>query len=287
MNCVNCPAAVIAINEVLSEIPGQSVEVYHHAGFNPDNFTLAEDMEYTWFYSKGGGTFAPGGMVNRMPLTAEATSVVFESNSIANVRAGVNAALNVAPYVGLTMNNDFDDANRTGKVTIDVMCYELPTNELHALNVWLVQDNVMRYQKGAGLVAHNHAMRMSLTGYWGKQIELAEGASNTYSFEYSIPEVITGQYAKNVLATESEADNKDIKAIPADMRIVAFVSDVTENPLTCNVWNVEECAVSVDETGIINLTQANSKKEVYDLQGRKVSKMAHGLYIINGKKVAK
>ena len=287
MNCVNCPAAVIAINEVLSEIPGQSVEVYHHAGFNPDNFTLAEDMEYTWFYSKGGGTFAPGGMVNRMPLTAEATSVVFESNSIANVRAGVNAALNVAPYVGLTMNNDFDDANRTGKVTIDVMCYELPTNELHALNVWLVQDNVMRYQKGAGLVAHNHAMRMSLTGYWGKQIELAEGASNTYSFEYSIPEVITGQYAKNVLATESEADNKDIKAIPTDMRIVAFVSDVTENPLTCNVWNVEECAVSVDETGIINLTQTNSKKEVYDLQGRKVSKMAHGLYIINGKKVAK
>lgn len=288
MNCINCPGAVIAVNEVLSEYPGEYVEVYHHAGYNPDNFTLDEDLEYTWFYNNGGSTYAPGGMVNRMAANAEATSVVFQSNEIANVRAGVAAALNAAPYVGIIMNNDFDDASRSGKVAIDVKCYEVPTNETHALNVWLVQDNVVRYQKGSGVVAHNNAMRMSLTGYWGKQIELKDGNTNTYTFEYTIPETITSEYATNLFGTASEIDDKDIVAVPSDMRIVAFVSDITESPLNCRVWNAEECAVTVaDETSIDTLTDTPNEKVVYDLQGRRVNEVKRGLYIINGKKVFK
>lgn len=288
MNCINCPGAVIAVGEVLSEYPGEYVEVYHHAGYNPDNFTLDEDLEYTWFYNNGGSTYAPGGMVNRMAANAEATSVVFQSNEIANVRAGVAAALNAAPYVGITMNNDFDDASRSGKVAIDLKCYEVPTNETHALNVWLVQDNVVRYQKGSGVVAHNNAMRMSLTGYWGKQIELKDGNTNTYTFEYTIPETITSEYATNLFGTASEIDDKDIVAVPSDMRIVAFVSDITESPLNCRVWNAEECAVTVaDETSIDSLADTPNEKVVYDLQGRRVNEVKRGLYIINGKKVFK
>lgn len=288
MNCINCPGAVIAVNEVLSEYPGEYVEVYHHAGYNPDNFTLDEDLEYTWFYNNGGSTYAPGGMVNRMAANAEATSVVFQSNEIANVRAGVAAALNAAPYVGIIMNNDFDEASRSGKVAIDVKCYEVPTNETHALNVWLVQDNVVRYQKGSGVVAHNNAMRMSLTGYWGKQIELKDGNTNTYTFEYTIPETITSEYATNLFGTASEIDDKDIVAVPSDMRIVAFVSDITESPLNCRVWNAEECAVTVaDETSIDTLTDTPNEKVVYDLLGRRVNEVKRGLYIINGKKVFK
>lgn len=298
MNCVNCPGAVIAVNEVLSEYPDQYVEVYHHAGYNPDNFTLDEDLEYTWFYNNGGSTYAPGGMVNRRAANAEATSVVFQSNEVAKVRAGVTAALNVAPYVGINMDNAFDVASRSGKVTIDVQCFEVPTDEAHVLNVWLVQDNVVRFQKGAGLVPHNNAMRMSLTGYWGKQIELKDGATGTYTFDYTIPGIITSEYATNVFGEASEADDKNIVAVPSDMRIVAFVSDFTKNPLTCTVWNAEECPVTLlDGTvtdGIDTLSGAPAKQDVYDLQGRRVgnsqftihnSQLQHGLYIVNGKKV--
>ena len=299
MNCVNCPGAVIAVNEVLSEYPGQYVEVYHHAGYEPDNFTLNEDLEYTWFYNNGGSTYAPGGMVNRRAANAEATSVVFQSNELAKVRAGVIAALNVAPYVGIKMSNEFDDASRSGKVTIDVQCYEVPTDEVHTLNVWLVQDNVTRYQKGAGVVAHNNAMRMSLSGNWGKQIELKADANNTYTFEYTIPESITSEYAEYLFGAASEVDDKDVVAVPSDMRIVAFVSDFTKNALTSNVWNAEECKVTdadggTLETGINEIADIPSKAAVYDLQGRRIdnsqfaihnSQLKHGLYIVNGKKV--
>lgn len=286
MDCVNCPGAEIAVNEVLSEIPGQYVVVKHHAGYNPDNFTLNEDLEYTWFYNNGGSTYAPGGMVNRRAANAEATSVVFQSNEIAKVRAGVEAGLNVAPYVGITMDNAYDDASHSGKVTIDLLCYEVPTDAVHTLNVWLVQDNVVRFQKGSGIVAHNGAMRMSLTDSWGKQIQLKEGSSNTYSFEYTIPQVITSEYAVNVFGVPSESDNKEIAAIPADMRIVAFVSDFTkDSALNCTVWNAEECAVTSSSTGIDHHASTSAKKDVYDLQGRRINPTKRGLYIVDGKKL--
>lgn len=290
MNCVNCPGAVIAVEQVLSEYPGQYVEVYHHAGYEPDNFTLDEDLEYTWFYNNGGSTYAPGGMVNRRAANAEATSVVFQSNEVAKVRAAVTAALNVAPYVGIGMDNVYDDASRSGKVTIDVHCYEVPTDETHTLNVWLIQDNVMRYQKGAGVVAHDNAMRMSLTGKWGMQIELKPGADNSYTFEYTIPHSITSEYAQNVFGAASEVDDKDVVAIPPYMRLVAFVSDFTQSALTRYVWNVEECKVTDLEGGVIedaiNVIGSTPRKTVtYDLQGRRVQETKHGVYIIGGKKV--
>ena len=294
MNCVNCPGAVIAVGSVLSEYPGQYVEVAHHAGYNPDNFTLDEDLEYTWFYNNGGSTYAPAGMVNRRPASAEATSVVFQSNEVANVRAGVAAALNAAPYVGIDMYNNYEADRRSGKVTIDVQCYEVPTHETHALNVWLVQDNVVRFQKGSGVTAHNNAMRMSLTGYWGKQIELKAGSTGSYTFEYSIPEVINSEYATNVFGPTSETDDCNIVAVPTDMRIVAFVSDFTESPLTCTVWNVEECPVAEDDGTGTQTTVSGTRFElpegssaIYDLQGRRVDNVKRGLYIVNGKKLVK
>lgn len=287
MNCINCPAAVIVVNEVLSQHPGEFIEVYHHAGYNPDNFTLNEDLDYTWFFNNGGSTYAPGGMVNRTAASAEASSVVFQSNELASVRNAVDAALGVPPYVGISMKNEYDNNSRTGSVTVDVNCYEVPTAESHVINVWLVQDNVVRYQKGSGVVAHNNAMRMSLTGSWGKQIQLEAGESHSYTFDYTIPASISSDYATNVFGPTSEVDDKNIVAIPRDMRIVAFVSDLTNNALSCHVWNAEECIVTdQEETGILAPT-AVSSSSVYDLQGRKVESMNKGIYIIDGKKVIK
>lgn len=278
------------VNSVLAGYKGQVVEVYHHAGYAPDNFTTLEDSEYTWFFNNGGNTYAPAGMANRRPALPSQTTAVIQSNVRGDVQAVVQSAMQVAPYVGITMENNYDDEARTGKVSIDVTCYELPSDREHRLNVWLVQDSVMRYQNGSGVINHNHAMRMSLTGTWGETIKLAEGETSTQTFEYAIPESIVGRYAQYTMGTSAnEVDDKVILAFPENMRIVAFVSDHSENALNCMVWNVEECDITDVPSAMTGISQSGSAKaEVFDLQGRKVDgQVRQGLYITNGKTILK
>ena len=288
--CINCPSGMATVNSVLAGYKGQVVEVYHHAGYAPDNFTTLEDSEYTWFFNNGGNTYAPAGMANRRPALPSQTTAVIQSNVRGDVQAVVQSAMQVAPYVGITMENNYDDEARTGKVSIDVTCYELPSDREHRLNVWLVQDSVMRYQNGSGVINHNHAMRMSLTGTWGETIKLAEGETSTQTFEYAIPESIVGRYAQYTMGTSAnEVDDKVILAFPENMRIVAFVSDHSENALNCMVWNVEECDITDVPSAMTGISQSGSAKvEVFDLQGRKVDgQVRQGLYITNGKTILK
>ncbi len=290
--CINCPSGMATVNSVLSAYEGQVVEVYHHAGYAPDNFTTLEDSEYTWFFNNGGNTYAPAGMANRHPALPSQTTAVIQSNVRGDVQAVVQSAMQVAPCVGITMQNDYDDQARKGKVSIDVTCYEMPSDRDHRLNVWLVQDSVSRYQNGTGIISHNHAMRMSLTGVWGQAIQLTEGETSRLTFDYEIPGAITGKYATYVIsASGREGDDKVIQALPEHMRIVAFVSDHSENALNCTVWNVEECDITdvpSVSTGLVTVAEGGGQPTgIYDLQGRHVEKPRHGLYITHGKTILK
>ena len=64
--CSNCPAGHTTLKRVLEEIPQQTVEVTHHAGYFPDNFTMNEDLQYTLFYGTS-STYAPAFILNRYP----------------------------------------------------------------------------------------------------------------------------------------------------------------------------------------------------------------------------
>lgn len=271
---------------MLSDYEGQYVEVYHHAGYKDDNFTTREDDEYTWFYNSGGNTYAPGGMANRHPALPSLTSAVVMSNDYGGVLSIVNSAMQMAPYVGINMQNTYDSASRRGTVSIDLTCYEEPSDLEHRLNVWLVQDSIMRYQNGSGVVMHNNAFRMSLTGTWGDVVALNEGDTQTLTFDYVLPEAIIGEYAANFMSGSgiADVDDKNIYAIANHMRIVAFVADSSENALKCTVWNAEECIVTDVPDGIVEVCMPDAADgKIYDLQGRVVKSPRRGLYISNGK----
>lgn len=292
--CVNCPSGTATVNRVLADYEGQYVEVYHHAGYADDNFTTRDDIEYTWFYNNGSNTYAPGGMANRHPALLSLTTAVVQSNDMGSVMASVQSAMLMAPYVGIGMQNEFDNNTRTGKVSIDVTCYELPSDQEHSLNVWLVQDGVVRYQNGSGVISHDNAFRKSLSGTWGKSIKLNEGETQTLTFDYSIPETIVGEYATYTMSAAgiADVDDKNVKAVPSNMRIVAFVADKSENALKCTVWNAEECPVTDhDADAIEGFREQATSSVVYDMQGRQIrnsqfnSQLNRGVYIVNGKKV--
>ena len=137
----------------------------------------------------------------------------------------------VQPYVDLKMYNEFDEATRKGTVTVDVFTYVSPSDAIHALNVWLVQDGLVGYQASGGAeYVHNHVFCGALTNSaWGQQLPLVPGETVRRTFQYEIPDEMYPTYYEDSL-------DRSFPAVPANMQLVAFVSDVSStDPLACNL----------------------------------------------------
>ena len=240
--CGNCPTGHATLANALKGIEDEFIEVAHHAGYYPDAFSMKEDWEYTWFYGAG-SLYAPAASVNRtaVPSVTDEGGVVFNKNgmTLSHCNTAVQAFRGKQPYVGIKMYNEFDEQARKGSVVVDVTTYVVPSDSMHTLNVWLVQDGLVSVQSGAGSnYVHNHVFRGALTNSaWGLQIPLAEGETVRRSFAYEIPEAIRASYYADTI-------NYSFDAIPADMQLVAFVSDFSSsNPQACNVHNAAKIAV--------------------------------------------
>ena len=83
--CSNCPSGHESINTAIMGRTDDFVIVAHHAGYAPDLFTMAEDVEYTWLYNLGGSIYAPAVTINRLPYTEGASSVVFGNTTALDV----------------------------------------------------------------------------------------------------------------------------------------------------------------------------------------------------------
>ncbi len=240
-SCGNCPTGHANLANAMKGIEHEFIEVAHHSGYYPDQFTLEEDYVYTWLYGTS-GTYAPAVTFNRSLVNDISTSsVVFASTDGASTRAAVQAFRNTQPYVDIKMYNEFDETTRTGKLFVDVHTFVEPSSSMPTLNVWLVQDGIIGQQAGGSTqYVHNHVFRGSLNNSaWGQQIALNAGESRRYTFNYTLPEAIACNYGSYV-GTEFEA-------IPADMQLVAFVSNFSEaDPTACNVYNAAKVAILAD-----------------------------------------
>ena len=239
--CGNCPAGHNNLTSAMKGIEDEFIEVAHHAGYFPDQFTMEESYSLTWLYGTS-GTYAPGAMFNRSLINEiSTTSVVFETTNGSYTRAAVQAFRNTQPYVGIKMYNEIDETTRTGKVTIDVHTYVSPGDQMHTLNVWLVQDGLVAMQASGGTsYKHNHVFRGTLNkSAWGQLITLNAGETRRYTFEYTIPEAIAATYGDYIGTT--------FDAVLSNMQIVAFVSDFSEsNPTACNVYNAAKIAITTN-----------------------------------------
>lgn len=288
--CGNCPAGHTALANALKGIENEFIEVAHHAGYYPDAFSMKESWEYTWLYGTT-GTYAPGATFNRTQTAidkADQPSVVFASNVTSSCNKAVQALRDVQPYVGIKMYNEFDEATRKGKVVVDVATYVSPSDSIHALNVWMVQDGLIGYQANGGAsYVHNHVFCGALTtSAWGQQIPLVPGETVRRTFEYEIPAEFSASY--------ESASSGVFAAIPANMQLVAFVSDVTSSPMTCHVYNAAKIpmltnnmSAGIEETELpkaivsvkghqVTLLGEHSGVEVYSITGALATRVAAG-----------
>lgn len=237
--CGNCPTGHANMKAALAGMEDEFIQVAHHSGYSPDAFTMNEDISYMWFY--GGRTFAPAAMFNRAPYADGLASVVFASTDTKSLSLAVKAFREVPPYVSLQLLNRFDEATREGEVTVNIHTFVVPSDARHTLNLFLVQDGLTGYQSGAGSAyVHDHVFRGSLTGDWGKAIELVEGKTTSSTFRYVLPEKIQSSYEGKT----------EFEAVPANMSLVAFVSDAAESPLQCVVYNSASIGLTESTTGI-------------------------------------
>lgn len=281
--CGNCPAAHSILEKALVGNEDKFVIVSHHSGYQPDAFTMAEDVDFTWFYNSS-SLYAPAIMFDRAPYADGLASIVFEGNDSKLVNNAMKVFPTKEPFISIQLNNKFDASTRQGTLEVEVYTFVNPTEAEHRLNLHLVQDDMVATQSGMGSnYVHHHVFRGCLNGTWGETIELIEGATVKKTIEYTIPEKIISTHANKV----------SLEAILENMQIVAFVSDAANSPLECIVWNSESipvlqsadgigelqanCALTVDVCGqTLRLPSVGNRALVYAISGQTVASFASG-----------
>lgn len=281
--CGNCPAAHSFLEKALVGNEDKFVVVSHHSGYQPDAFTMAEDVDFTWFYNSS-SLYAPAIMFDRAPYADGLASIVFEGNNSKLVNNAMKVFPTKEPFISIQLNNKFDASTRQGTLEVEVYTFVNPTEAEHRLNLHLVQDDMVATQSGKGSnYVHHHVFRGCLNGTWGETIELIEGTTVKKTVEYTIPEKIISTHANKV----------SLEAILENMQIVAFVSDAANSPLECIVWNSESipvlqsadgigelqanCALIVDVCGqTLRLPSVGNRALVYAISGQTVASFASG-----------
>lgn len=287
--CSNCPRGHTEVNSAISGQEEDFVEVAHHYGYAEDVFTMYESYAVgSWLYDPS-STYAPAVCVNRTTPYDGVTTAIFGDGSptiTAGMRYAIAKIRATEPYVSVGMQNEFDETTNSGKLTIVVHTYKTPSSEQHRLNVWLTQSGILAYQSGAGSnYSHNNVLRKSFTGNWGESINLTEGTTETYVYEYNIPEKLQSTYY------DDEAYS--IATEPANMKFVAFVGDVTTSNITCTVYNANEIAVTTTgaterisnvnadsaadfsvEGSTLRIASGSGSATVYNLSGQRVASLS-------------
>ena len=161
--CNNCPTGHSIMNNAISkyaEIPAVVVE--HHSGYYADMFSMAEDMDYLFFYDGyGTSTYAPAIMVNRTtnPLIGAAAPVL-ECTSVANAQNLITYANSNKPYVSMKMESSFDEATREVTLTLAIKPHTNLPGAQNVFNVFLTQDSIFAFQNNGGAnYCHRHVFR--------------------------------------------------------------------------------------------------------------------------------
>lgn len=303
-SCPNCPTGHQNINTALSRFDGDVVEVFHHIGYYPDNFTMKEEMFYLNFYGTA-GTFAPAFMVNRM---ASETSGVPVQNSLnaGTILQMLTYASTIQPYFGIDINSNYDEATRTAKGSVDIFTHVMPDADTLMVSLLLVQDSIVATQSaGSDNYVHRYVYRGSLFGNFGIRANLEKGTTVGFPFEYELPESIVSTYY------EGEMDPlPSIDTDPSNMYLVAVVSKYKVNSdgtLDCPVYNVakvklcaDNVAMGIDDVentaapaidlsgNVLTVKGSCNRVEVYDMSGRMVRSasgavslsLPSGLYVV-------
>lgn len=263
MSCANCPIAHERQDEAFDGL-ASVVRVDHHSGFGTDLFTTQADRDFIWFYNNGEATYAPGIMLDRALLDdifdlqrspGEEHSPIFGGSLYPEDFRYIHDVLTERPaYVDVNIASAYDPATRHLSITVSGEAIAKLKGDNPTLNVWLTESGLKSKQPQSGSslgvnFVHNHVMRTTLTGSWGKPVNLG-----------------IGTYDETFTTTLDDAWK------PENMEIVAFISNFdAQRPDNCIVHNSAAAAIGGDPTGIVSPALSTQAPAAFDLAGRRIN----------------
>lgn len=267
-SCGNCPGGHRYINNALEMFDGDVVEVFHHIGYYPDNFTMSEESFYINFY--GGSTYAPAFMVNRM--LGNGSSTVVQNVSVGAVLNMLKAAAAEQPYFAVEINTDYDEATRLVTGSVDVMPYVMPDADTIMLSLFVVQDSIIATQSGgSNNYVHRYAYRGSLFNQIGVRISPERYQWLSTPVNYELPD--------SIFSTYYEGQTEKLPSIltdPDQMYLVAIVSKYyvgSDGTLDCPVYNVDMVKMCTDNATVSGISDVAGGEAAADIRvsGNRVS----------------
>ncbi len=291
-DCSNCPEGHDNLHAIIDTISHSHVLVSHHIGYQPDQFTMADQYNYLFFYG-GYNTYAPAIMINR---TAQSTMScpVFNTNKT-DIASMIDYVADKQPYVSLALQSKYNADTRQLDVKLQIYPHRDMPTEQTVFNVYLLQDSLRAYQSMGGTqYVHNGVFRGTLTGNaWGFLPAFEAGKTIEWETSLTLPESIRSDYWTE--GSNPTYGSTDIPVVEKDMRIVAFVGAYSETDFNAHqVYNCTEVRLgesyaqagistgisdvtadtpwepsfSISADGTLSLDAAEGRCEVFDLQGR-------------------
>ena len=221
VNCTWCPDGHKRANQLKASHPGRVCLINIHQGsFAANTYTTQFGNALA---NQTGLDGYPAGTVNRHVFSGSVTAL-----GRGDWASAANTILNQSSPVNIGAEATIDWSTRTLNVRVQLYYTAAQTVTSNALNVAIMQDNVLGPQVGkeknpdqvvGDLYMHMHMLRHLITGQWGETIDnLAVGNLVEKNYEYVIPEQLGSPNA--------------IDALLEDLTVVAFVCEGHQEVLT-------------------------------------------------------
>lgn len=221
VNCTWCPDGHKRANQLKASHPGRVCLINIHQGsFAANTYTTQFGNALA---NQTGLDGYPSGTVNRHVFSGSVTAL-----GRGDWASAANTILNQSSPVNIGAEATIDWSTRTLNIRVQLYYTAAQTVTSNALNVAIMQDNVLGPQVGkeknpdqvvGDLYMHMHMLRHLITGQWGETIDnLAVGNLVEKNYEYVIPEQLGSPNA--------------IDALLEDLTVVAFVCEGHQEVLT-------------------------------------------------------
>ena len=221
VGCSWCPDGHRMANELAAELPGQVNIINIHTGY----------LAYNTYTTQFGTALAdqtnldgyPSGTINRHVFSGSGTAL-----NRGYWRSAAYQISQITSPVNIAAEGTLDYATRTLHVRIQLYYTGAQSVTSNALNLAIIQDNVLGAQNGMdlnpsqivdGQYNHMHMLRHLVTGQWGETIyTVSQGTLVEKTYDYVIPEQL--------------GSPNPINAVLDNLRFIAFVCEGHQEVLT-------------------------------------------------------
>ena len=280
VNCQFCPDGHKRANQIKASNPDRVCLINIHQGSYANNTYTTQFGNALANQTNLEGY--PSGTVNRHVFSGSATAL-----NRGNWASAANTILNMASPVNIAAEGTLDWSTRTLNIRVQLYYTAAQTVTSNALNVAIIQDNVLGSQVGAttwypemmvgNQYRHMHMLRHLITGQWGETIDsIAQGTLVEKTYEYVIPEQL--------------GSPNPIDAVLEDLLFIAFVCEGHQEVLTgieipvqnINIPAVGGRIVSVLENSNVNCTDVTNVQFDFKNVGANTVNSLTYTYTLNG-----